>query len=178
MRKYLEKIPGWAKWTLIGLVAIGTEPVVYRNLDSLEDIEPAAVPGYFPVEQLKITDESMGYYTERGRVIAPVSIFDLYPLEVDVRCKAIHFKHVVDKGECYGVCVEMDNPTCVIRRNTIDIRLSDEEYKDLKSGKRVCAIVRGLIEKETGGRELREAWPPYIVCFELSQNDKLVGKSE
>jgi len=99
MRKYLEKIPGWAKWTLIGLVAIGTEPVVYRNLDSLEDIEPAAVPEYFPVEQLKIADESMGYYTERGRVIAPVSIFDLYPPEDNVRCKAKHFKHVVDKGE-------------------------------------------------------------------------------
>ncbi len=117
----------------------------------------------------KILDNSQGYYKEGGKVIAPVSVYDFSFGPDGEKFPAVDFRHVADIGEYYGICVQAGKDKfCGRPGDTIPIRLSREEYKDLQNGKRVFATVTGLVEVEKDGRELREAWK-YPVYFEHSK---------
>jgi len=118
---------------------------------------------------LKILDKSQGYYMEGGRVVAPVSVYDFSFGPDGEKFPAVDFKHVVNMGEYYGICVQAGKGKfCGRPGDTIPVRLSREEYKDLQDGKKVFATITGLVEAEKDGRELREAWK-YPVCFERSK---------
>ena len=75
------------------------------------------------------------------------------------------------KGDYYALIFEgLENPISGMPGDVVELRLSDEEYKALARGKRVCGTVMGRDGKKGSERELRDAWEiPIPVCFELSK---------
>jgi len=118
---------------------------------------------------LKIVDKSSGYYVKEGRVVAPVSVYDFSFGPGGEDFPAVDFKHVVDKGECYGICIQrigqIGYSDCGRPGDTIPFRLTGEEYRKLKEGKKLNVTIKGLVPVEGDDRKLKEAWE-YPVCFE------------